>query len=73
MKQAMPPSSPSVVAAFRLFGGLNAGTPLATASMPVSAVVPEAKARSASHSRASPDSDAYPAVGRDRVLRAGRR
>ena len=44
---AMPPMSASVVAALRLFGGLNAGTPLAMASMPVSAVVPEAKARRA--------------------------
>ena len=35
----------SVVAALRLFGGWNAGTPLETASTPVSAVQPEANAR----------------------------
>ena len=63
MVQAMPPSSDSVIAALRLFGGLNAGTPLATASMPVSAVVPEAKARSASQISARPDTEAYPAAG----------
>src|SRR5674476_964516 len=34
-----------VVAAFRDSGGLNAGTPLATASVPVSAEQPFAKAR----------------------------
>ena len=53
---AMPPISASVVAAFRLFGGLNAGTPLAIASTPVSAVQPEANARSAKNSSARPAS-----------------
>ena len=51
---AMPPISASVVAAFLLFGGLNAGTPLAIASMPVSAVVPEANARKAKNTSARP-------------------
>ena len=66
---AMPPISASVVAAFRLFGGLNAGTPLAMASTPVSAVQPEAKARSAKNSSASPASCSYAGSGVDRVLR----
>ena len=35
----------SVAAALRGSGGLNAGTPLAIASVPVSATEPEAKAR----------------------------
>ena len=35
----------SVAAALRLFGFSKAGTPLETASTPVSAVQPEAKAR----------------------------
>ena len=51
---AMPPISASVVAAFLLFGGRNAGTPLAIASTPVSAVQPEAKARSAKKISARP-------------------
>ena len=50
----MPPISASVVAALRLFGGLNAGTPLAIASTPVSAVHPDANARSAKKSSARP-------------------
>jgi hypothetical protein len=41
------PISSSVVAAFRLLGALNAGTPLAIASTPVRAVHPDANARSA--------------------------
>ena len=45
-----------MVAALRLFGGRNAGTPLAMASMPVSAVQPEEKARSAKKSSARPAS-----------------
>ena len=40
----------SVVAAFLGSGGLNAGTPLAIASVPVSATEPEAKARMMSSS-----------------------
>ena len=39
------PMITSVVAAFRLFGSSKAGTPLETASTPVSAVQPEANAR----------------------------
>ena len=38
---AMPPMSASVVAAFWLLGLRNAGTPLAIASTPVSAVQPD--------------------------------
>jgi hypothetical protein len=51
---ARMPSMASVVAALRLFGGRNAGTPLAIASMPVSAVQPEENARSAKNSSANP-------------------
>ena len=43
-----------VVAAFRLLGRLKLGTPLLTASTPVSAVQPWAKARRASSSTAAP-------------------
>jgi hypothetical protein len=42
------PMIASVAAAFRLLGRLKFGTPLLTASNPVSAVQPEAKARSTS-------------------------
>ena len=42
---ASPPMIASVVAALRLFGGSNAGTPFETASTPVRAVQPEANAR----------------------------
>ena len=51
---AMPPSRSSVVAAFLLFGTLNAGTPLLIASTPVSAAQPELKARSSRNDQASP-------------------
>jgi hypothetical protein len=60
---AIPPISASVVAALRLFGGLNAGTPLAIASTPVRAVQPEAKARSAKNSSASPVTFSKPGSG----------
>ena len=53
----------SVVAALRLFGGRNAGTPLAIASMPVSAVQPEENARSAKNSNASPARLLWPGSG----------
>ena len=46
--------SSRVVAAFRLFGSSNPGTPLDTASTPVSAVQPEAKARSTRNRVSSP-------------------
>ena len=42
---ASRPITTSVVAALRLFGGWNDGTPLETASTPVSAVQPDANAR----------------------------
>ena len=42
---AIVPSSSSVVAAFRLFGLRNAGTPLEIASTPVSAAQPDENAR----------------------------
>ena len=48
----MTPSSSSVVAALRLFGGLNAGTPLEMASTPVSAAQPEENARSSRNANA---------------------
>lgn len=48
------PSRKSVVAAFLDFGSRKAGTPLATASMPVSAVVPEENARATSNASAAP-------------------
>lgn len=51
---AIAPISASVVAAFLLFGGRKAGTPLAMASTPVSAVQPEAKARSTKKTSARP-------------------
>ncbi len=43
---AIDPSSSSVVAAFLLFGSLNAGTPLEIASTPVSAAQPDENVRS---------------------------
>ena len=51
---AVLPMSASVRAAFRLLGLRNAGTPLAIASTPVSAVQPEAKARSTKKAKARP-------------------
>jgi hypothetical protein len=42
---ATAPSSSSVVAALRLFGGLNAGTPLEMASTPVRAAHPDENVR----------------------------
>ena len=69
---AMPPISASVVAAFLLFGLRNAGTPLAIASTPVSAVQPEANARSARKTKARPASSALPSSGHDGVRRRSR-
>ncbi len=48
------PMIASVAAAFLLLGGLKFGTPLLTASTPVSAVQPDAKARIASSRTTSP-------------------
>ena len=45
---AIVPSRSSVVAALRLFGLRNAGTPLEIASTPVSAAQPEENARASS-------------------------
>ncbi len=42
------------MAAFLDFGSLKAGTPLATASMPVRAVVPDENARATRKTRAAP-------------------
>ena len=75
---ASRPSMSSVVAAFLLFGGLNAGTPLAMASTPVSAVQPEENVRTISHPKArrtrprlhSPD-DRYRARSTPRRMSAG--
>ena len=47
MMTASAPMIASVVAALRAFGGRKLGTPLLTASTPVSAVQPLANARSA--------------------------
>ena len=52
----------SVSAALRLFGGLKFGTPLLTASTPVSAVQPDANARSASNTSSQPRRPAVPGV-----------
>ncbi|CAB4879550.1 unannotated protein [freshwater metagenome] len=52
------PRRNSVVAAFLDLGGRNAGTPLETASMPVSAVVPDENARATTKTRANPANDA---------------
>ncbi len=54
MSIEIAPSRNSVVAAFFDFGLRKAGTPLATASMPVSAVVPEENARATSRASAAP-------------------
>ncbi len=43
-----------MVAALRLFGGLNAGTPLEIASTPVSAAQPEENVRSSRKTSANP-------------------
>jgi hypothetical protein len=59
----MPPIQASVVAALRLLGGRNAGTPLAIASTPVSAVHPDAKARRARRTSASAPIWPYPGSG----------
>jgi hypothetical protein len=53
-RHAAAPISASVVAALRLLGLRNAGTPLAMASTPVSAVHPAAKARSTKNTRRGP-------------------
>ena len=61
MVTASVPSRSSVVAALRLFGFLNAGTPLEMASTPVMAVQPLAKALSSSQKPA--DAAIGPAAG----------
>ena len=50
----MTPSRSRVVAAFFDFGFWNAGTPLLIASTPVSAVVPDVKARATRYMSANP-------------------
>ena len=60
---AIVPMSARVVAAFWLLGLRNAGTPLAIASTPVSAVQPDAKARRARKANASPTSSSWPGSG----------
>ena len=54
---AIIPSRSSVVAAFRLLGFRNAGTPLEIASTPVSAAQPEENARASRNIRAIVVSD----------------
>ena len=56
----------SVAAALRHFGGRKVGTPLQTASTPVSAVQPEANARSTRTTSSSPE---RAVVGRDAEVR----
>ena len=51
---ASAPMIASVAAALRLFGCWKLGTPLLTASTPVSAVQPQANARSARNTVSSP-------------------
>ena len=51
---ASTPISSSVAAALELLGGRNAGTPFDTASTPVSAVQPEAKALRTRNTVSSP-------------------
>ena len=60
---AIVPMSARVVAAFWLLGLRNAGTPLAIASTPVSAVQPEANARRARKTNARPTSWSCPGSG----------
>ena len=57
---AIVPIATSVTWALRALGGLNAGTPLAMASTPVSAVQPEENARSVKNVSASTLSEPYP-------------
>jgi hypothetical protein len=52
MVTARPPSISRVVAAFLLFGGLKAGTPLEMASTPVSAAHPDENVRSSRNANA---------------------
>ena len=54
---AVRPSNSSVVAALRLLGGLNAGTPFAIASTPVSAAQPDENVRTSRNANAKPASD----------------
>ncbi len=54
MVTAIVPSSSRVVAAFLLFGFLNAGTPFEIASTPVRAAQPEEKARASSATMTKP-------------------
>ena len=49
-----PAITSSVAAAFFDSGGLNAGTPVAMASVPVSATAPDAKARRSRNSETAP-------------------
>ena len=59
---ASPPIRARVVAAFLLLGSLKAGTPLAIASTPVSAVQPEENARSTKKASPSPVSPTFSGV-----------
>ena len=54
---AIAPIATRVFCAFFDFGGLNAGTPFAIASTPVSAVQPDENARSAKNSNANRPSE----------------
>ncbi len=62
IEMAIVPMMTSVFWALRAFGGLKAGTPLAIASTPVSAVHPDEKARSVRKISARPPREPYPDV-----------
>ena len=57
MVEEIKPSNNNVVAAFLLFGFLNAGTPFEIASTPVNAVQPEENARANKKIKARPVSN----------------
>ena len=63
----MAAMTPSVMEALRLSGGLNAGTALEMASVPVMAEHPPENARSTIHSRAAPWSVVAVLLERDRL------
>ncbi len=64
MLVAITPIISRVTWALRALGGRRAGTPLAIASTPVSAVQPDENARSATKPSASKPSEPYPGCTR---------
>ena len=67
----MAPIMVRVIAALRAFGFWNEGTPLLIASTPVSAVQPEANARTSSSAIAGPASPVDSGTGRSAVDAGG--